>query len=148
MSKHVTGGYFPIYPQHDGLPDPDIRTFITNFYRTSDNPAANELWVSYFTKDATDARGTAIREMRGRMWTTVDERKHTVTKIFPGMFQGADASRAPECECMLFGEVQYRTKDGGAPSTASWAGHGTLRKEKNGEHEEWKFAQYRVWLQK
>lgn len=82
------------------------------------------------------------------MWTTVDERKHTVTKIFPGMFQGADASRAPECECMLFGEVQYRTKDGGAPSTASWAGHGTLRKEKNGEHEEWKFAQYRVWLQK
>lgn len=53
MSKHVTGGYFPIYPQHDGLPDPDIRTFITNFYRTSDNPAANELWVSYFTKDAT-----------------------------------------------------------------------------------------------
>ena len=48
----VSGGYFPVYPHHDSLPDPEIRTFITNFYRASDRPDANELWVSYFTKDA------------------------------------------------------------------------------------------------
>lgn len=52
MAGAVTGGYFPVYPQHDNLPDPEIRTFITNFYHTSDNPNANELWVSSFTKDA------------------------------------------------------------------------------------------------
>lgn len=52
MAVHVSGGYFPLYPQHDNLPDPDIRTFITNFYRASDKPDANELWISYFTKDA------------------------------------------------------------------------------------------------
>lgn len=52
MSKHQLGGYFPQYPHHDSLPDPEIRTFITNFYRASDRQDANELWVSYFTKDA------------------------------------------------------------------------------------------------
>ena len=46
------GGYFPMYPQQDNLPDPEIRTFITNFYRASDNPKQNELWISHFTKDA------------------------------------------------------------------------------------------------
>lgn len=49
---HVSGGYFPLYPHPDSLPDPDIRTFITNFYRISDRTDANELWVSYFTPDA------------------------------------------------------------------------------------------------
>jgi hypothetical protein len=52
MSGALAGGYFPVYPQHDNLPDPEIRTFITNFYRASDNPKQNELWVSHFTKDA------------------------------------------------------------------------------------------------
>lgn len=46
-----------MYPQQDNLPDPEIRTFITNFYRTSDNPDSNELWVSYFGKDAHVAIG-------------------------------------------------------------------------------------------
>lgn len=48
----VGGGYFPQYPHHDSLPDPEIRTFITNFYHASDLPGSNELWISYFTKDA------------------------------------------------------------------------------------------------
>lgn len=52
MSGGTSGGYFPIYPQHDSLPDPEIRAFITNFYRTSDKEQFNELWVSCFTKDA------------------------------------------------------------------------------------------------
>lgn len=52
MSEHLSGGYFPVYPQHDNLPDPEIRTFITNFYRVSDRPDRNELWISHFTKDA------------------------------------------------------------------------------------------------
>lgn len=54
----LSGGYFPLYPHHDTLPDPEIRTFITNFYRVSDRPDANELWISYFTKDAYVRIGT------------------------------------------------------------------------------------------
>lgn len=52
MTAPAQGGYFPIYPVQDLLPDPEIRTFITNFYRISDKPDSNELWVSHFTGDA------------------------------------------------------------------------------------------------
>lgn len=52
MASSVQGGYFPIYPVQDLLPDPEIRTFITNFYHISDKPDSNELWVSHFTEDA------------------------------------------------------------------------------------------------
>lgn len=48
----MSGGYFPVYPQHDSLPDPEIRTFITNFYQTSDKKESDELWVSFFHSDA------------------------------------------------------------------------------------------------
>jgi hypothetical protein len=58
MTNAMSGGYFPQYPHHDDLPDPEIRTFITNFYRTSDRPNANELWVSFFTNDAEVAIGS------------------------------------------------------------------------------------------
>ena len=56
-STSVSGGYFPVYPHHGELPDPEIRSFITNFYRISDKPDSNELWVSYFLKDATVTMG-------------------------------------------------------------------------------------------
>ncbi|RFU71761.1 fungal specific transcription factor, partial [Trichoderma arundinaceum] len=57
MSGSVSAGYVPLYPVPDNLPDPEIRTFITNFYKISDRPEANELWVSQFTKDARVAIG-------------------------------------------------------------------------------------------
>ena len=48
----IRGSYFPVYPEHDCLPDPEIRAFITNFYKVSDRQDANELWISHFTSDA------------------------------------------------------------------------------------------------
>jgi hypothetical protein len=57
MASSVQGGYFPIYPVQDLLPDPEIRTFITNFYRISDKQDSNELWVSHFTEDSQVAMG-------------------------------------------------------------------------------------------
>lgn len=52
MMGSMRAGYFPQYPHHDNLPDPEIRTFITNFYHATDQPGSNELWISYFTPDA------------------------------------------------------------------------------------------------
>lgn len=92
--------------------------------------------------------------MRNRMWTAVRDRQHTVTKVFPGRFQDPGAAEEPvECELMLFGEVKLTLKgDGGgveegAIKVVPWAGHAVVRKEKEGEREEWKFTRYRVWLQ-
>ncbi|OAA73926.1 hypothetical protein ISF_00827 [Cordyceps fumosorosea ARSEF 2679] len=139
MASSVQAGYFPVYPVQDLLPDPEIRTFLTNFYRISDNPASDELWVSHFTDDA------HIRELRGRMWKVVAERRHTVEKVFPARFREDEQG---ECECMLFGEVRIKTRDD-KEMVVPWAGHATLTKVVvDGLKEEWKFAQYRVWLQR
>ncbi|KAM3558660.1 hypothetical protein MY1884_003861 [Beauveria asiatica] len=150
MASSVQGGYFPIYPVQDLLPDPEIRTFITNFYHISDKPDSNELWVSYFTDDAQVTMGNdtgrghqAIRELRSRMWNIIAERKHTVKKVFPARFLDEDG----ECECMLFGHVQLKTR-AGEELVVPWAGHATLTKVVDGLKEEWKFSQYRVWLQR
>jgi hypothetical protein len=59
MSGSVNAQYIPRYPVHDSLPDPEIRTFITNFYRVSDKQDLNELWVDQFTEDAQIAVGPA-----------------------------------------------------------------------------------------
>lgn len=77
------------------------------------------------------------------MWTVVAERKHTVNKVFPARFQDGDG----ECECMLFGDVHLKTKEG-QELVVPWAGHATLTKAVDGPKEEWKFSQYRVWLQR
>ena len=92
---------------------------------------------------------TEIRELRGRMWNVVAERKHVVNKVFPGSFQDAEAAKneAEECELMLFGDVHLVTKEGQA-MTVPWAGHGVLRSVGEGDKKEWKFAKYRVWLQR
>lgn len=79
-----------------------------------------------------------IRELRSRMWTTVRERRHSVAKVFPGRFRDGG-----ECEVTLFGEVELTTKEG-HDGMVPWAAHGELRREGG----EWKFARYRVWLQK
>ncbi|KAG6033979.1 hypothetical protein E4U41_006732 [Claviceps citrina] len=154
MSGSLSGGYFPLYPHHDDLPDPQIRTFITNFYRVSDRPDQNELWISYFTKDARVMIGgdggngeDEIRQLRGRMWTTVQDRQHSVAKVFPGRFLDPDTDGGnEECECMLFGEVKVQMREGQS-LTVPWAGHAILVKNVDGEKEEWKFRHYQVWLQ-
>ncbi|KAL7789870.1 hypothetical protein V8C37DRAFT_190051 [Trichoderma ceciliae] len=154
MVGSVSAGYVPLYPVTGNLPDPEIRTFITNFYRISDGPDANELWVNQFTKDARVAIGPGkasgyeeLRTMREGMWSIVQERKHTVAKVFPGRF-GEAADGGKECELMLYGDVAYKTKDGNS-STVPWAGHGILRKVRDDDgDEEWKFAEYRVYLLK
>ena len=84
------------------------------------------------------------------MWTAVRDRQHTVTKVFPGRFQDpGDAAAPAECEVMLFGEVRLEMteKEGAASKVVPWAGHGVVRREREGEREEWKFARYQVWLQ-
>lgn len=82
------------------------------------------------------------------MWDIVQERKHSVVKVFPGSFQGPESIAGDqECELMLFGEVQVQTKDGQS-LVIPWAGHAVLKKDREGEKEEWKFGHYQVWLQK
>ncbi len=66
-----------MYPVQDLLPDPEIRTFITNFYRISDNPDSNELWVSHFTEDAQVTMGNDTG--RGQQ----GEQEQTHTHTFP-----------------------------------------------------------------
>ena len=94
---------------------------------------------------------TGIRELRARMWEGVGSRRHTVAKVFPGRFQvpgEAEAEAAPpECEYMLFGEVELTGEDGAAARVSGWAGRATVRLERDGERQEWKMAQYRVWIQ-
>ncbi|KAK9435992.1 putative Fungal specific transcription factor [Metarhizium brunneum] len=83
-----------------------------------------------------------IRELRSKMWSTVQERRHSVVKVFPASFQDLE-SEDQECELMLFGEVTLQTKDGQS-QVVPWAGHVVLKKDKTGEKEECKFAHYRV----
>lgn len=172
----MRGGYFPQYPHHDNLPDPEIRTFITNFYHATDQPGSDELWISYFTPDAhvviggdvghgeqgkpkcppplpgaeaftqKQRREPEIRELRQRMWTTVRERRHTVKKAFPAIFQDPADAQGDECELMLFGEVNLKTTDGQS-QVVPWAGHAVVKKEVDAATKEWKFTQYQVWMQ-
>lgn len=59
----------PVYADDGELPDPEVRTFITNFYRISDRADANELWISYFAKDAHVTMGTDQGHgEQGRSW--------------------------------------------------------------------------------
>ena len=82
------------------------------------------------------------------MWTHVSSRKHTVTKVFPARFKAPEEEDSSgEVELMLFGQVDLTLKDGGK-AAVPWAGHATIVKDTSGEKGEWRFAQYRVWLQK
>ena len=70
-----------------------------------------------------------------------------MTKVFPALFREPAAEDGRECELMLFGEVNLENKDDSA-AVVPWAGHAVVRKQTEGEREEWKFARYQVWLQK
>ncbi|PHH71546.1 hypothetical protein CDD83_5146 [Cordyceps sp. RAO-2017] len=146
MAEAMGGGYFPVYPHDGALPDPELRTFFSNFYRTSDRPEADELWVSLFTPDARVTIGAdagcgedEIRALRKRMWARVRRRQHTVSKVFPGRFDGG-------CEAMLMGEVRLTAREDGAEAVLPWAAHAVLRWAEAAR--DWRIAEYRVWLQR
>lgn len=72
------------------------------------------------------------------MWEHVAERTHTVEKVFPARFQPGRP------EFMLFGRVDYVLRTAQKQS-ADWAGHAILEKDEKGD---WKFAYYRVYIQR
>lgn len=76
------------------------------------------------------------------MWEKVEARKHTVDKVFPVSFGG----REDEVELMMYGNVVYKLKGAaeGAEDTVDWAGYARLVRAAG----EWKFAYYRVYLQR
>ena len=89
-------------------------------------------------------------QVREGMWEKVQARKHTVFKVFPASFDdGAAAGTEGEegVELMLYGNVVYRLKanpDG--EETVDWAGHARLVRAPGSK--EWKFAYYRVYIQR
>lgn len=165
--------YKPAYPANVPVDD-GVKDFITTFYGVSDTPGKNDEWVSFFKEDATlvmekkEATGKAgmcfrlvwtiasscanpkqrestdILKVREGMWEKVEERKHTVFKVFPLSFSGSSDS---EVELMLYGNVVYRLKgEQSAGGAVDWAGYAKLVR---GEGEkEWKFAYYRVYIQR
>lgn len=79
------------------------------------------------------------------MWDKVEARKHTVFQVFPASFGAAAAG--DEVELMLYGNVVYRLKaSADGEDTVDWAGHARLVRAPGGK--EWKFAFYRVYLQR
>lgn len=90
--------------------------------------------------------GTDILQIREGMWEKVEARKHTVFKVFPASFESSSSRTDDEVvELALFGSVAYRLKTG-AEDGADWAGTATL--VRTGGAKEWKFAYYRVYLQR
>lgn len=78
------------------------------------------------------------------MWEKVQAREHTVFKVFPATFEKTTTA-ANEVELMLYGHVVYQLKgeDSNAPAV-DWAGYAKLVKVGS----EWKFAYYRVYIQR
>ena len=68
------------------------------------------------------------------MWDLVQERRHTVHKIFPF---GNNST-----EFMLVGLVNYTLKTG-EKKDVEWAGRATLEKSPS---EKWTFGFYQIWL--
>lgn len=93
-----------------------------------------------------------IRRVREGMWAKVAARKHTVSQVFPARFAeqhtcAASGEQHEEVQLMLFGNVVYRLKGAeGDEEPVDWAGHATLVRA-SGE-KAWRFAYYRVWIQR
>ncbi|KAF5529207.1 fungal specific transcription factor [Fusarium napiforme] len=142
MAQNAPENYVPLYATQDEWQDKEFQQFAIDFYRISDNPEENQRWVDSFTEDASvqigadKARGSKdLVEFRSRMWKHIEERKHTVHKVFPGRFSDSN-------ECMILGDVSVTTTDGRLKE-AAWSAHAVVRKVDG----QWKFSQYRVWLQ-
>lgn len=88
-----------------------------------------------------------ILKVREGMWEKVQARRHTVYQVFPANFGGAKDGDE-EVELMLYGDVVYRLKGSaeGEETKVDWAGRARLRRAAGGG--EWKFAYYRVYLQR
>lgn len=141
--------YEPLYPT-DYSTDLSIKQFISNFFKTSDNAALTDEWVAFFREDAALIMGSnasrghdEIRKLRGGMWATVAERRHTLAKVFTAGFGGG----GDVAEFMITGRVDYRPRDITAPPySVEFAGHARL--ERDDEEGPWGFGYYRVWLQR
>lgn len=81
------------------------------------------------------------------MWEKVQARRHTVYQVFPATFGGQEGG-GEEVELMLYGDVVYRLKESadGEETKVDWAGRARLTRAAGGG--EWKFAYYRVYLQR
>lgn len=81
------------------------------------------------------------------MWEKVLARKHTVYQVFPATF-GRAKEGGDEVELMLYGDVVYKLKGSsdGEEAKVDWAGRARLTRAAGGG--EWKFAYYRVYLQR
>lgn len=81
------------------------------------------------------------------MWEKVEARKHTVHKVFPASFEESSFDDGDEVvELALFGSVAYKLKTG-TEDAADWAGNAKLVRPSGGG-EGWKFAYYRVYVQR
>lgn len=79
------------------------------------------------------------------MWEKVQAREHTVFQVFPAKFEKTTAAAAEEVELMLYGHVVYKLKGQESNEPAvDWAGYAKLVKVGS----EWKFAYYRVYIQR
>ncbi|KAK4456291.1 hypothetical protein QBC34DRAFT_432572 [Podospora aff. communis PSN243] len=143
--------YEAIYPSQ--IPThPSVQQFITYFFKVSDTPGLNDEWVDFFCDDATLVMGSnsstgraEIEKLRLGMWESVAGRRHTLGKVFvvTGGFEAVDGV----VEFMMEGKVDYQPRDAGAaPYSVDFAGHARLQRE--GPAESWRFAYYRVYLQR
>lgn len=129
--------------------DDSIKDFIAKFYATSDTPGKNTEWAEFFQDDATlvmekkSATGkTDILKVREGMWEKVQAREHTVFQVFPAKFE---KTATGQVELMLYGHVVYKLKGQESSEPAvDWAGYAKLVKVGS----EWKFAYYRVYIQR
>ncbi|KAI1759510.1 hypothetical protein GGR53DRAFT_471260 [Hypoxylon sp. FL1150] len=127
--------YTPAFPS-DRAVDDKIKSYIANFYATSDDRSKNEEWVDYFLPDAVvimgdkAAKGTQeIRQLRQGMWELVESRRHKPEKVFPATFEGTGADGDGDgvaAEYMLHGSLDLVMKTGES-SAISWAGRAVLR---------------------
>ncbi|EEY22762.1 conserved hypothetical protein [Verticillium alfalfae VaMs.102] len=115
---------------------------IQNFYRVSDDPAANDTWLGYFTRDAkaimagAGAQGTdAIRRFRAAMWQDVKARSHWASSAYVG-----DVTEG-RVQLMLEGLVTRVAPDE-RETVLSWAGRAVWEKHDGA----WKMSFYQVWL--
>ncbi|KAK0646607.1 hypothetical protein B0T16DRAFT_329310 [Cercophora newfieldiana] len=148
--------YEPLFPTAHSA-DPTVKQFITDFFKTSDNPELTDEWVDFFREDATLVMGSTapatgrvdIRKLRVGMWEHVEARRHTLGRVFPvvGGFEGDGDGGEDGVEFMMFGKVDYKPRDAdAAPYSVDFAGHARLVGE--GLEGRWGFAYYRVYLQR